>query len=146
MGRFVEVCRRRGLKVNVGKSKGMALNGEEGLESEVHVDGVRLEHAYELKYLECLLDETGIDGAECIRKMASGRRVEGAIKSLVNATDLQIECARVLHKTLLVPVLTYGNEIILWKEKERCRIGPYRWTTSEDCLLLGRWIDSRMHG
>ena len=31
---FVEVCRRRGLKVSAGKSKGM-LGGEEGLECEV---------------------------------------------------------------------------------------------------------------
>ena len=28
---FVEVCRRRGLKVNADKSKAMMLNGEEGL-------------------------------------------------------------------------------------------------------------------
>ena len=41
MGRFVEVCRRRGLKFNGGKSKVMELNGEEGLECEVHVDGIR---------------------------------------------------------------------------------------------------------
>ena len=31
MGRLVEVCRRRGLKVNAGKSKVMVLGGEEGL-------------------------------------------------------------------------------------------------------------------
>ena len=29
VGRFAEVCRRRGLKVNEGKSKVMVLNGEE---------------------------------------------------------------------------------------------------------------------
>ena len=50
------------------------------------------------------------------------RRVAGGIRSLVNARDLQLECARVLHKTLLVPVLTYGNETMLWKEKERSRV------------------------
>ena len=38
---FVEVCRRRGLKVNGGKSKVMILNGEERLECEVHVDEIR---------------------------------------------------------------------------------------------------------
>ena len=32
VGQFVEVCRRRGLKVNAGKSKVMVLNGKEGLE------------------------------------------------------------------------------------------------------------------
>ena len=35
LGCFVEVCRRRGLKVNAGKSKLMVLDGEEGLECEV---------------------------------------------------------------------------------------------------------------
>ena len=40
------MCRRRGLKVNVGKSKVMVLNGDEGLESEVHEDGIHLEHVF----------------------------------------------------------------------------------------------------
>ena len=48
----------------------MILNGEEGLESEVHVDGVHLEHVSEFKYLVCVLDESGTDGAECSRKVA----------------------------------------------------------------------------
>ena len=30
---------------------------------------------------------------QCSRKVVSGRRVAGAIKSLVNARDLQFECA-----------------------------------------------------
>ena len=36
-GRFIEVCRRRGLKVKAGKSKVMVLDGEEELEGEVCV-------------------------------------------------------------------------------------------------------------
>ena len=71
VGRFVELCRRRGLKVNAGKSKVMVMIGEEGLECEVHVDGVRLERVSEFKYLGCTLDEAGTDGAECSRKVAS---------------------------------------------------------------------------
>ena len=91
MGRFVEVCRRRGLKVNAGKSKVMALVGEKGLECEVYVDGIRLEHVSEFKYFGCVLDELGTDGAECSRKVASERRVAGAISSLVNVRSLQLE-------------------------------------------------------
>ena len=75
VGRFVEVCRRRGLKVNAGKRKVMLINGEEGLECEVHVDGVRLEHVSEFRYLGCVLDEAGKNGAECSRKVASGWQV-----------------------------------------------------------------------
>ena len=44
VGRFAEVCRRRGLKVSAGESKVMILNEEEALECEVHVDGIHLEH------------------------------------------------------------------------------------------------------
>ena len=40
MRRFVEVWRRRGLKVKAGKSKVMVLGDEEGLECEVCVNGV----------------------------------------------------------------------------------------------------------
>ena len=117
VGRFVEVCRRRRLKINAGKSKVMVMNGEEGLECEVRVDGVRLEHASEFKYLGCVLDESGTDEAECSRKAASGRRVAGTIRSLINARYLEIKNARVFNETLLVPILTYGSETILWKEK-----------------------------
>ena len=40
VGHFAEVCRRRGLKVNTGKSKLIVINGEERLECEVHIWGV----------------------------------------------------------------------------------------------------------
>ena len=40
LGRFVEVCKKRGLKVNADKSKVMVMNGEKGLQCEVHVDGI----------------------------------------------------------------------------------------------------------
>ena len=45
-----------------------------------------------------------------------------AIRSLVNVRSLQLECARVLHESWLVPFLTYGNETMIWREKERSRI------------------------
>ena len=50
---------------------------------------------------------------------ARGRRVAGAIRFLGYASYLHLECARVLHETLLVPVLIYGSETMLWKEKDR---------------------------
>ena len=74
---------------------------------------IRLEHVSEFKYFGCVLDESGTDVAECSR-----RRVAGAIRSLVTARSLQLECARVFHDSLLVPVLTYGSEIMIWREKQ----------------------------
>ena len=98
------------------------------MECEVYVDGVRLENVSKFKYLGCVLDESGTDRAECSRKVASGRKVGGASRSLVNARDLEFECARGLHEALLEPVLLYSSETMLWKEKERSR-----YTTSKVC-------------
>ena len=69
----------------------MSLSGEEGLECVVCVGGIRLEHVSEFKYLGYVLDESGTDEGECSRKVASERRVAGAIKSLVNARTLQFQ-------------------------------------------------------
>ena len=85
VGWFVEVC-RRGLKVIAGKSKVMVLNREKGLEYEVYIYGIHLNHVLEFIYLGYVLDEAGTDG----RKVVSGRRMAGAIRSLVNARDLQL--------------------------------------------------------
>ena len=124
-GQFAEVCKGRELKVNAGKSEVMVLNGKEGLECEVHVDGVRLEHVSEFKYYEYVLDESGTDKEECNKKVASRRRVAGATRSLVNVGDLQLEGARVLYETLLLPVLMYGSDNMLWKVKERSRVKAF---------------------
>ena len=60
------------------------------------------------------LDESGTDEIECI-----GRRVSGAIMSLVNTKTWQLECAGVLHESLLVPALIYGSETMIRREEER---------------------------
>ena len=70
----------------------------------------------------------------------SGRRVAGAIRSLVNARDLQLECARVLHETLLVPVLMYGSKTVLRKEEEIFRIRAMQ------IYNLRGSLEPRMHG
>ena len=106
----------------------MVLNGEGGLEYEVHIDGVRLEHAFEFKYLWCVLDESGTDGAEGSKKVASGKRVAVAISSLVNAIDLQLKLAR----------LMYDSENMLWKEKERSRVRAVQMDNLKGLLCIRR--------
>ena len=45
---------------------------------------------------------------------------------------------------MLVPVLTYGSEIMIWREKERSRIRAVQMTTSEVCWVSGEWIKFRI--
>ena len=70
----------------------MLLSGEGGLECDVCVDGMRLEHVSEFKYLGCVLDESGTDEEECRRMVASGRRIAVAIRSLVCSLSVLESC------------------------------------------------------
>src|SRR5678816_814811 len=63
----------------------------------------------QLKYLGYMLDEKGTDDAECSRKVVNSRKVAGAIKLLVNVKGLSLECASVLHESMLLPVLLYSS-------------------------------------
>ena len=121
LGWFFEVCRKRGVKVNGGKRKVMTLNREERLECEVYVHVICLDQILEFKYLRYVLDESCRDRAVCSRKVVRGRRVAGAIRSLVNNRDLQLDLTRVLHETLHVSVLMYRIVAVLWKERKRKR-------------------------
>ena len=47
------------------------------------------------------------------RKLESGSRVAGTIRSVVNARSLQLQCVRVLYESLLVPVFKYGIETLI---------------------------------
>src|SRR5678815_1052757 len=71
--RFGRVCKRRGLKVNVEKSKVMVVS-EDSPQCEVMLDGEQLEQVSEFKYLGYVLDEKGTDDAECSRKVVNGRK------------------------------------------------------------------------
>ena len=65
-----------------------------------------------------------------------------ATMSLGNARDLQLECAGVLHETLLVPVLMHASETILWREKERSIIRVVQMDNFRSLLGIRRmeWV------
>ena len=74
----------------------------------------------------CILHESDTDVAECLRELASERHIAGVIRSLINGKVLQFECGNMLHEALLMPVLLYGSETVIWRERERSRIRAVR--------------------
>jgi hypothetical protein len=121
VGEFNGVCKRRGLAINVEKSKVMVMNGVD-VQCHLEVDGVQLEQVPVFKYLGYMIENKGIDDVECDRKVSNGRRVAGAIKTLANTKNLSLECIRRLHECMLVPVLMYGSEVTVWSQKNISRI------------------------
>ena len=80
VGHFGEVCveKKRGLKVNAAKNKVMVLGGEEGLECEVYIDGIRLQHVLKFKYLGCVRCDVFWTNQVLMRQNVVGRwRVGG---------------------------------------------------------------------
>src|SRR5678815_2338385 len=86
------------------------------------LDGEQLKQVSEFKYLGYVLDEKGTDDAECGRKVVNGRKVAGAIKSFMNVKGLSLECARVLHEGMLLLVLLYSSETMVWNKKYRSKV------------------------
>ena len=64
--------------------------------------------------MRCVFDKSG---------KVSVSRAAGAIRSLVNARSLQLEGARFLYESLLVPVLTYFSETTILREKRGPGLG-----------------------
>lgn len=46
----------------------------------------------------------------------------GAVKSLVSAKGLNFECPRILHESILLLVLMYSSETVVWNEKCRSKV------------------------
>ena len=79
--------------------------------------------------------------------------IAGAIWSLVNPRSLQIEYARILHESVLMPLLIYGSEIMIWKEKERSRIKAVHIDNLRGLLgirrmdkVLNEWVKKKVCG
>ena len=66
-----------------------------------------------------MLDKKATDDAECSKKVVNYRKVAGAIKSLVDVKGLSLECTRVLHEGMLLPVLMYTSETMIWETEEK---------------------------
>ena len=75
----------------------------------------------------------------------SGRRVASDIRYLVNVRGLQFQCARVLHESELVLILIYGDETMIWKEKERSRIRAVQMGNLRSFWVSGEWIKCRIY-
>ena len=75
----------------------MMLGGEEGLECEVCIDGIHLEHVSECKYLGCGLDESGTDEPECSRKVASWKRVLLGLWLMTGVCSLSVQGSCTSH-------------------------------------------------
>ena len=73
-----------------------------------------------------------------MRQKVVERRVAGAIRYLVSVRGWQLQCAGVLHESLLVSILMYGSETMIWKENERSTVRAVQMDNLRGLLSIKR--------
>ena len=123
---FGRVCRRRKLRVNVGKSKVMRFtNNEDGNRLDVRLDGEVLEEVAQFKYLGSIIAADGGVEADICNRVNEGCKVLGAMKGIINNRGLGMNVKRVLYEKVIVPTVTYGSELWGMKVSERRRLNVF---------------------
>ena len=80
------------------------------------MDGMWLEHVSEFQYFGDILDDSGT----------------------------KLECQRVLHEALLMPVLMYGGETMMEKEKDRSRIRAHNLRNLLDIRRMDKVLNTQI--
>ena len=135
---FNTVCMRRKLKVNAEKSKVMVFERmerdtvdfecpyrvvrEEALHTRVKLNGVVMEEVREFKYLGSVFSKHGTMEAETRERALQGRKVVGAVGSVMRGRSVSVDVKRGIRDCVLLPALTYGGETWNWKAADESRI------------------------
>ena len=135
---FSDVCSRRKLKVNAGKSKVMVferkvreridfenpyrLVSEVPLETAVEMNGMVMEEVREFKYLGSVFSKHGTVEAEVRERAMQGRKVVGAVGSVMKGRCVSMDVKRGIRDSVLLPTLTYGGETWNWNAGDESRI------------------------
>ena len=135
---FYIACTRRGLKVNVGKSKVMVFErgkremvdfgrpywldrrGEE--ECNILMNGERLEEVKEFKYLGSVMSKYGGMDEEIKERGVKGRQAMGTLNTIIKNKKISVEVKKGLRDSIVLPTLTYGSETWTWNEAQQSKI------------------------
>ena len=123
---FGRVCKRRKLRVNVGKSKVMrCTRSEDGANLNVRLNGEVLEEVSQFKYLGSIVAADGGVKADVNHRVNEGCKVLGAMNGVIKNRGLGMNVRRVLYEKIIVPTVTYGSELWSMKEEERQKLNVF---------------------
>ena len=140
MSEFGRVCKRRKLRVNVGKSKVMRCSrSEDSPRLNVLLDGEVLEQVDQFKYLGSIIAENGGVEADVINRVKEGSKVLGAVSGVIKNRGLGMDVKRALYEKVIVPTVTYGSELWGMKERERQKLNVFEMRCLRSMCGVTRW-------
>ena len=137
---FGRVCKRRKLKVNVGKSKVMRCRRrEDDTRLNVMLDGEVLEEVDQFKYLGSIISANGGVEADVSHRVSEGSKVLGAVNGVIRNRGLGMNVKKVLYEKVIVPTVTYGSELWGMKEEERKKLNVFEMRCLRSMCGVSRW-------
>ncbi|KAK3893665.1 hypothetical protein Pcinc_002527 [Petrolisthes cinctipes] len=152
---FQSVCKRRKLKVNVGKSKVMVFERAEtevidfatpyrvavptGTKCEITLRGERMEEVKEFKYLGTVMCKHGSMEGEIRERAVKGRQVIGSLGRIMKGRSVSMEVKRGLRNSIILSTLTYASETWTWSRAHQSRIGAVEMSYLRGACGLTRW-------
>ena len=106
------------VKFSADKSKVLVVNGEqEDVEREWELGDIRVKRTNEYKYLGVMLNERGSEQV-MQEKLSKANQWYGRLASVARWRANKYEVLRELWKTVAVPCLMYGMNVINWSERD----------------------------
>ncbi|CAG9134602.1 unnamed protein product [Plutella xylostella] len=118
-----ESFKRKGMKVNVNKTKVMVFEREEEVtECKITIENEKVEQVNEFVYLGCLFTRDGKCEGDIERRVKAGNKVNGALHSFMRSQNVSQKARLAVHGGVLVPTLMYGSESWVWQKKNESRV------------------------
>ncbi|GBP21123.1 hypothetical protein EVAR_11154_1 [Eumeta japonica] len=97
--------KKRGIKVNVGKTKVMLFDRSENIpECDILIDGGKIEQI------------------DIERRVNARNEVNGVLLAITNTKSVSQQVGLAIHNVVLIPTLMYGSESWVWQKKNESRI------------------------
>ncbi|XP_063542355.1 uncharacterized protein LOC134750982 [Cydia strobilella] len=114
---------RKGMKINVSKTKVMVFEKEEYMTNcEILIGQERVEQVKEFVYLGTLFTRNGKHDKDIERRVSAGNRVNGALNAFMSSQKVSQKARLAVHRGVLVPTLMYGSESWVWQKRHQSQV------------------------
>lgn len=118
-----ESFERKGMKVNVSKTKVMVIERDECMtECDIMIGGEKIEQVREFVYLGSMFTRDGKYEGDVERRVKAGNRVNGALHAFMSSQKVSNRARLAVHRGVLVPTLMYGSDSWVWQKKDESKI------------------------
>ncbi|GBP22815.1 hypothetical protein EVAR_17169_1 [Eumeta japonica] len=123
LNKMNDSVKKRGMKVNVGKTKMMMFeSGKSTTECDILVEGEKVEQVKEFVYSGSLFTNDGKHDRYIERIVNARDRMNGALLATMNSKGVLRKARLATHNGVLIPTPMYGSESWVWQKKYESNI------------------------